>query len=362
MTVRRLISMLSVCVVASVTVVAAQPKQPPKADKKGPAVPAKATTPAKAPTPAPPPADAGSGAGSAVQMTEDPPPKDVEGRDENPGAPGGSGEVAVTITAPVKKAKAGYPIEEALRPINLPANMSEVSIGPHAQLGLGGGADGAPYMGSDALRARYGITRRVQIGLTYLVAGIYNDRDVDPMSIKDKQAFHGGKAVGLDVTVLLRDWIGVRVGVPVYIKPVAVSLTLGAPIKFTIGEKFAVGGLDDLLNIKLKRFAPSFYQEATNALGAVRDETTAQQSDGQLRISAFGVYNHKPKTAFIGRTGFAVENFKTAKSSGGGLSYFMRVGANYSPRKYLDLGFSIGFDDLGETGTFGPAGFIAFRI
>ena len=65
--------------------------------------------------------------------------------------------------------------------------------------------------------------------------------------------------------MLLQDWIGVQVGVPIYISPLAVSLTLGAPIKFTFGDKFAIGGLDDLLNIRLTKFAPTFYQELQNA-------------------------------------------------------------------------------------------------
>ena len=86
MTVRRLLSILSVSAVASVTVVAAQPKKPaPKGDAKAPA-PAMGSAAAPAP-------DAGSAAGSAVTMPEDPPPKDWEGKDENPGAPGeGSAE------------------------------------------------------------------------------------------------------------------------------------------------------------------------------------------------------------------------------------------------------------------------------
>ena len=49
------------------------------------------------------------------------------------------------------------PIEEVSRPITLPQNMSEVTIDPHMQV--------SPYEGSTSLRARYGITPKVQIGL-----------------------------------------------------------------------------------------------------------------------------------------------------------------------------------------------------
>ncbi|MBA2540354.1 MAG: hypothetical protein H0V17_12010 [Deltaproteobacteria bacterium] len=354
----RLVSLLSVCVVASatVTVVVAQPKKPEP--KKAP------VAPAKDPPPAPAPA-AGSGSADApspAAPVEEPPPKDIEGRDENPGAPGGitTPDEPVKITVPVKLKTSGYPIEEYLRPINLPANMSEVAIGPHAQLGAG---DGAVYAGADALRARYGITREVQLGLTYVLGGVYDD---PATPTDDKIGFHSGKAVGIDVTVLLANWIGIRVGVPVYIKPVAFSLSIGVPIKFQFGDKFALGGLDDLLNIKLSNFAPSFYQELTNAVNAELERTNGIRSAGQLRISGYGIYQHKPKTALIGRLGFNMEDFAATSTqsdaAGGGLTYFLRAGVQYSPRKFLDLGISLGFDDLAEIGTFGPAGFLAFRI
>jgi hypothetical protein len=356
--IRRLLSTLSVCVVASLTVgaVLAQPKKAP--DKKAPA-PGSAKTPAPTPT-----AGSGSAAGSAAPATPDePPPKDMEGRTENPGNPGG---VTVDVdkpkvVAPVKRKVAGYPIEEYLRPINLPANMSEVGLGPHAQLGIG---SGAKYAGGDALRARYGITRQVQLGLTYLFAGIFDD----PVTMTDdKIGAHGGKAVGLDLTVLLDDWIGIRVGVPLYIKPVAASLTIGVPLKFQLGEKFAIGGLDDLLNIRIAKFAPTFYQEANNAQAAFNEENSGViQSKGALRISTFGVYQYDKKTAFIGKLGFNMEDFASTETQSdapnGGLTYFMRAGVQYSPRKYLDIGFSLGFDDLATFGSFGPAAIFAARI
>jgi hypothetical protein len=373
MTVRRLTSVLVVVVAGLATVVAAQPKKAPApktpAPKKPPTpkgTPAKDAGSGSATAPAPAGSGSGSAAGSAVTMPEDPPPKDMEGKEENPDAPKGTGDPDVPkVVAPVKQLKSGYPIQESLRPINLPANMSEVAIGPHAQF--------SPYAGTDALRARYGITRQVQLGLTYLLGSVFNDHDVDPAA-SDKQSFHTGKAVGLDVTVLLQDWIGVRVGVPVYINPsspsgmdakksVAVSLTIGAPLKFQLGEKFAVGGLDDLLSIRLYGFPPSFYQEADNARGAFLDTTNSTQSKGQLRFTGFGVYNYMPKTAFIGRLGIVFDNFSQTKTNAGqGIIYLLRAGVNYTPRKYLDLGISLGFDDLAHYGSFGPAGFLAFRI
>src|SRR5260221_7462956 len=137
----------------------------------------------------------------------------MNGTDENPDNPHAlTNEVKPEgpVLAPTKPT--GYPIEEALRPITLPANMSEVSIAPHFQV--------SPYAGSDAIHARYGITKQVQIGLTYLFAGIYDRHQVDP-GLTKSYGLHTGKAFGIDVTVLLQNWLAVKVGVPVYIDPVA---------------------------------------------------------------------------------------------------------------------------------------------
>jgi hypothetical protein len=119
---RRLISTLCVCFAASGSLVAAQPKKPDpaKAPAKGPVAPAKDPAPAGPAGPAP---AAGSGSGEVVQMQEDPPPKDIEGRDENPDAPrdiGADAPPAVTAKAPIKKST--YPIEEVARPLKLPRN------------------------------------------------------------------------------------------------------------------------------------------------------------------------------------------------------------------------------------------------
>jgi hypothetical protein len=360
MRVGRLIPALSVCLAASVSLVAAQPKkgEPKKDDpKKAPVAPA---PPAPAPAPAAP-APGGGGGGSAggevVQMTEDAPPGDIDGRDENPDKPRTLGDESKTsVNKPMRSTRKGYPIEEAMRPITLPQNMSEVGIGPHIQV--------KPVQGADALRARYGITSKVMLGLTYVLGGVFDD-PASPNTTKI--GVHTGKAVGLDVTVLLKDWIGVRLGVPVYIDPLAVGLTLGAPMKWQLaGGKYAIGALDDLLTIRLNRFAPSFYQEAANAgaaEGTRMGGTGTVQSKGSLRFSGYGVMQYQPKLAFIGRVGVTLEDFATTRTeSGGGLSTFIRAGLQYTPRKYVDLGLSIGFDDMSKSGSFGPAGLLVFRI
>jgi hypothetical protein len=308
-----------------------------------------------APAPAPAPAaGSGSAEGSAVAPIEDAPPGDMEGREENPDAPR-YGDEPVAPTGPVGPVKkAGYPIEEVDRPITLPQNMGEVSIAPHFQV--------SPYMGGDALRFRFGITPKVQLGLTYLFAGAYDD----PSDTSDKVGFHAGKAGGLDVTVLMQNWIGVKVGIPVYLDPFAMSLTAGAPMKFKF-DKLAIGGMEDVVNITLKRFPPSLYQEAYNAEGAFFDMTNSQQSRGRLRFSGYAAFQQSMKLALIGRLGID----RDLGAGGGGAAgtstvettqTFIRAGVQFSPRRFIDVGASAGFDNLAKAGSFGLAGFFALRI
>ncbi len=324
----RIASLLSVCLVASSGIALAQPDPAPAGD------------------PAAPPAD-----GAPVEMTEDPPPSDMEGTSEDPDAPKVIGEAPV-IAVPQKEARSGYPIEDALRPITLPANMSEVAIDPHLNVD--------EFQATATLRARYGITRTIQLGLNYVLGSIYDD----PASVtSDKVGFHPGKAVGLDVTVLLQDWIGIKVGVPVYIDPVAVSLQLGAPMRF-IFDRFTIGGLDDLLNIKISKFAPQYQNELQNAALAALYNTNTTQSRGDLRLSGYGIYQHKPNLSFSLRFSVIMDDFSSNRGDTGfgGLTTALRAGLLHSPKRFLDLGFGLGFDDLSKAGSFGPNLFVAFRI
>lgn len=346
MSLRRLISVLSVVTVATASAFAAPN------DKKAPTP---APAPAKEAEPAPATGSGAAADGAAVAPIEDSPPADMEGRDENPDAPTGPDvDVALTVAPTVAK-PAGYPVEQALRPITLPASMAEVSIAPHAVV--------SPFAESDALRARYGITRQVQLGLTYVYGGFYDD----PATDKRQYGFHVGKAAGLDVTVLLQNWLAVKVGVPVYFDPVATSFQAGAPMKFIFGNKLAFGGLEDVMNIRITTFAPSLEFEQRNAVGAENNRNNTTQSRGQLRFSGFVEYQLESNLALIGRTG--VETDLGAGGGGGlgtdgssGTRTFIHARAQYSPKPSLDVGGGLGFEDLADEGSFGFSLFLAVRI
>lgn len=302
-----------------------------------------------------PPADA-AGSGSAVAPIEDSPPADMEGTSEDPDAPRGGEETTVTTTAPTAPVKkAGYPIEESQRPITLPQNMAEVSIDPHFQA--------SPYIGGTTLRARYGITPQIQIGVNYVIGGVY---DLDGEGDAEKMKFHVGKTAGLDVTVLLTNWLGVKAGIPVYFDPVAVSFAAGAPMKF-IFPKFAIGAFDDVLNIRISKFAPRFDYEAYNHGASIGVDNNTTQSRGFLRFAGYAIYQHKPNLALIGRVGIDA-SLGAGGGAGAGTSgvdetlTFIRGGVQFTPKKYLDVGVLAGFDDLSRAGSFGLTGILAVRI
>ena len=257
--------------------------------------------PAKKPaTPVAPAKDPGSGsgdtgAGSAVEPIEEAPSAtEMNGTEDNPDAPHAltteEAKKPAVVAAPVKKV---YPIELALRPITLTPNLAEVSIAPHLQV--------SPFALSDAIHARYGITDKIQVGVTYLYVGGYESDLVFPGT--KGNSFHSGKAFGFDVTYSIFDWLAVQVGVPFYVSPFAIALTLAAPMKFHITDKFALGGLDDLLSISLHNFAPSFYQEFYNAQAAANLPTNTPNSRGHLRLSVYGIYQYTSQFAITGRIG-----------------------------------------------------------
>jgi hypothetical protein len=355
MSLRRLASVLTVGLVASTaTFVAAAPKEEPA--KTGPVAPAKEDAGSGSATGSAAPADTGATGGTTVDMTEDPAPADMEGTNENPDAPkvGDEKDRVVPVTPAEKPRRSGYPTEEVLRPITLPENMSEVSIDLHAAV--------SPYTGAGVIRGRFGITRQVQIGLTYLAGGIYNDSKFGA-SLTDKTKFHAGKAVGPDVTVLATNWLGVRVGIPIYVDPVAVGLTLGAPLKFTFFDKLSISGLEDVVNIKIAKFMPNLYYQSTNAAYAAAEDTNTKQQAGYLNFAGTAAYQYDPKTAFLLHAGVRLDDFSSNKTdAGGGQTTFLRVGVERTVKTFFDVGASLGFDDLAHGGTFGPQVWAGVRI
>ena len=324
-------SLSAALVVASVATASAQPVAAPKKDAAPAPLP-----PAASPDPAAP----ADGTGQDAQMAEDP-PNDIEGTSESPDAPV-SGETPIVE---VKAAPAtGYPIEEVARPITLPQGMSEVALELRATL--------SPFVSNATLRARYGITRQWQIGVRYNGGGFYKD------PVTNQSGYNVGKAAGFDVTYLVNSWIGASIGVPIYLDPVATSISIGAPIRFRFGPKVTVGGLGDLLDIRVSKFVPSFYSEYANEGLAEAYRTNTTKPTGNLRFAGYGIYQQKPNLALYGRIGVTARDFSSLD-----LLYLLRAGLSFSPKRFIDLGASVGFDDLALPGrTFGFEASATFRI
>jgi len=285
--------------------------------------------------------------GQEVELEEDPPPEDMEGTAENPDAPRLVGQEAPADTgeAPAPK-RTGYPIEEVLRPITLPAVTSEVSLEVRSTFD--------PVDSELGLRARYGITRQWQVGLRYLIGGYYDD---DPI-MDDSAAFNTGKAFGVDVSYLIFDWLAAKITLPFYVDPFAMGVTVGAPMKFNFGDKFALVALDDFLDIRIVDFVPSLVSEAQNeaSVGLVESNTTTAKGNLHLRVG--GIYQVSPQMAVRGNLVQTFADFGDDDNPTG-----IEGMVQYSPMKDLDVLGRLGFDRLDEASeSFGLLIAAAYRI
>jgi hypothetical protein len=142
------------------------------------------------------------------------------------------------------------------------------------------------------------------------------------------------------------------------------GLTLGAPLKFKLTDKVALGGMDDVVTIALLKFAPSYYHEVINAERANRDANNTAQSAGLLRFSGYAIYQQKPNMAIVGRIALEFEDFSARlTNAGGGTTTSIHGGVRFSPKKNLDLGGTLGFDDLATLPeSFALSGILAVRI
>jgi hypothetical protein len=272
--------------------------------------------------------------GTQVDLPEDDTPStDPTGVNENPDAPKGPTagvDAAVEIKAAPPPERKGYPIEETLRPITLPALMSEAGLDVRNYL--------SPYDGNTTLRGRFGITRKIQIGLEYNIGGFFDD-----IGGEDKVKFNTGKSIGLDVTYSVFNWLAVRMALPFYLDPFAMGVTLGAPMKFRIGDRFAFGGGGDFLTISIKNFVPSTTDERLNDANTYLVDSGSRTSDGAITFSGFATFQAKPNIAVGGDVSLTYDDFSDVNTP---LS--LRGRAQYSVSNKLDFGGALGFGDVAE--------------
>jgi len=287
------------------------------------------------------------GAGSEVELDEDPPASDGEsGAEEDPGAPLlGEEPVEEGPKAPAAK-KTGYPLREVDRPLTLPDFTSEV------RLDLRAFPD--PLDVEFGLRARYGITRQIQVGVRYGVGGFYDDGK----QAEEKIRFNTGKAVAIEGQYLVTDWIAPRVAVQMYVDPFAIGMAIGPAMKFRLGDKLALVGFEDLVAFKLTdKFVPDLESERVNELAATALTTSGFNPDGYIRIDGGVLYQVDDNLVVGGRFGVTFIDFEDADAATS-----LRVNAQYSPSPSLDLIGNLGFGALDDANTLSIGAAIAFRI
>jgi hypothetical protein len=321
---------------------------PAQGKAKAKAKPAKDPADDKAGATAPLPADGGAlpadkTGGQDVEMTEDAAPTDMDGTNENPDAPLEFDAPPPPVPAAVVARVKGYPLEEVRRPITLPRFMTEVALDLRNTF--------SPFVNGNALRARFGINRKAQIGLTYNIGGLYDDG-------RGKTSFNTGKAVGINGTYAIKEWIAAQVSVPMYLEPFAASVTLGAPMKVQINEQYAIVAGEDIIDIRLSKFVPSLSNEAANEVNVGYVNTNTRTDKGNFRFSGAGIFQYKKNLAFTGRIAITLIDFATLD-----IGYLLKVGGQLTVRKSLDLSATLGVDDLEEAKrTFGLSLAAAFRI
>jgi len=300
-------------------------------------------------------ADKGAGDGSAkgtdVEMGDDDsaPSDDPTGTKENPNAPVVAGDTpAVHKEGPAGPAKpAGYPIEEVLRPLTLPGGTSEVRLDLRSTF--------SPGDGGAVLRARYGITSEAQVGLDYVIGGVFKEISSSPDA---KTKFNTGKAIGVEGAYQVTHWMAVHLRVPMYMQPFAIGVVLGAPMKFHVGDKLALFTLDDIVDINIHNFVPSLEDERANRAAADLLMSNPVRQNGNLRFTGGAIYQIHPNLAFIGRTGIEFPDFKSQ-----GLNYPLEGILQYSKSNKLDFAARLGFDSLRDAGgTFGIRLSAIYRI
>jgi hypothetical protein len=287
--------------------------------------------------------------GDEVELGDEPLGTDsgeLGGAEENPDAPRLPGEPEPEGNAGAAAAKADgpYPLELAQRPLTLYAGMSQV------ELELGTTFD--PLIAPAVVRAGYGVTREIEIGLRYGAGALNNDEFADTYVV--------GKAVAIDARYLIEDWIAAQLSVPILLDPFSMAVELGAPMLFRF-DKFSLFVGEDLVAIKINRLIPNVENAAATEALKLADDVGTQLADAEIRILGGVNYTIKPDLAFTGEIGYikAIDAPDAVDSS----TVPLTLSITKSKSNMLDFGaraFIGDFDDV--QGTVGVSIFGALRI
>ncbi len=256
------------------------------------------------------------------------------------------------VTKKPRITKATYPVEINHRPMTLPQYTAEISL--DAPIVFGGEAETDPGLrATQVLRAGYGVTHDIQVGVSYG----FGLQLFDPP--EGAKSFEAGKAFSVDVAyTILPDHLAVSVSLPFYADPFASSVTIGAPFRFKMGDKLAIVGGQDLIEIGFNKWPVRVADPEFNLGQAYLDQNPgqAQVSSGAINLQFGAVVELKPNLALSGTTRLHFEDF-----NGDDLPVPLFFGLTWS-KWNLDLGGRLGFVRLDETKSFAVALSAAYRL
>lgn len=261
--------------------------------------------------------------------------------EENPNNP----DDAVGMSEPVaevgKKAPpkpTGYPEKVVDRPITLHRNMVEANFDYYV--------NASPFRGDGLVGGRYGVSDQIEVGLRYGFGSASSD------------GYSTGKTLALDAEYLIRPWVAAQLSIPILVDPLAVGVTLGAPMKFSFFNKLAFELGRDLVSFRTNRFVPEIENaQATEALVAA-DDVGTEPDNGEIHIEAKAIYQARPNIAGELRAALTAPDFSLPSDA----PLLFDVGVVYTHEKRLDIGGRLGFQDLNQAGdSFGISLFAGWR-
>lgn len=297
-------------------------------------------------------------ASPGIAAAQDPPP-DPEGPIAEPDIPDSPPEGdAITVddleeggTRAVKKlrfTKKTYPIEAVRRPLTLAAAQAEISLD-------------SPFLaGTDSptiwqvLRARYGITRDLEAGITYSF-GLLN---LSPP--EGAETFEPGKGFSFDgAYTLWPEHLAVQASLPFYVDPDAFGMgfNLGIPFRVNLGSRWAIYGGQDLLQVRIVKMPVDPANPGYNLAIVAASAGGGEEPRGNLAINLGGMYQYRPNIVTYVTMGFRYLDFE---DTGAPVSFF--GGATWSRHNRLDLGGRIGFFDMDTTDSFSLSVYAAYRL
>jgi hypothetical protein len=286
-------------------------------------------------------------------------PEDDEGPIEDPEIPGGD-HAAITAEdlegGPIKKKatprydKKTYPTELVKRPLTLAANQFELRLDSPFANNEGNGATMW-----QVLYASFGVTRDLQVGLTYSFGLIRLD------AAEGENGFEVGRGFSFDgAFTIVPNHFAIGVNLPFYVDPdaFAMGVNLSLPFRINFGERWAVYGGHDLFQLGVIKMPVDPTNPGYNlAIAAVAAAEGVEEPTANLNIRAGGMYQVNPNVAAWIEMGIHYPDFEQLDQP---TSLF--AGASWSRNNRLDLGGRLGFVRLDEAGSFSMSVYAALRL